>query len=201
MTVQPGQRRRPPGGTLTAAAIDGVAGFYDLTLGTKATGNTLAASSSGLTSATSAPFNVTDLPAVTTQPPATVTAGTPFALTVTAENANGSTDTAFNGSVTISDASQTLGGTTTVTAVGGVATFSGLTLDQADAGGEDLSIERRRPARRLHELFHGGPRRGDPTDCSGPRRTHPDRRARSHFKSSPRTPTEMSLPTSAAAWH
>jgi hypothetical protein len=128
------------GGTLTEPAFDGVAGFYNLTLGAKAAGYTLTASSNGLTSATSPSINATDLLAVTTQPPASVTAGAPFTVAVTAENPNGSTDTSFDGSVTIADGSQNLGGTTTVTAANGVATFTGLTLDTADTVGENLGL-------------------------------------------------------------
>ena len=53
-----------------------------------------------------------------------------------AENADGSTNTSFDGDVTVSlyDFGETagiLGGTVTVTAVNGVAAFSGLSVDQA----------------------------------------------------------------------
>ena len=75
---------------------------------------------------------------VTTQPPANVTAGTPFGLVVTAENEDGSVNTSFNGSLTVTlnnydydNPGGTLGGTLTVPAVNGIATFSGLTVDQA----------------------------------------------------------------------
>ncbi len=75
---------------------------------------------------------------VTTQPPASVTAGTPFGLTVDAENSSGNLITSFNGTVTVALASNpggaTLGGTFSVTASGGVATFSGLTLNKAASG-------------------------------------------------------------------
>ncbi len=72
---------------------------------------------------------------ITTQPPSTVTAGAPFGLVVKAEDGLGNVDASFNGTVTLSDfqPDHTLGGTAAVTAVGGVATFSGLTLDQADS--------------------------------------------------------------------
>ena len=67
---------------------------------------------------------------VTQQPPASVTAGTPFGLTVEAEDSSGNLDSSFNGTVTVALANNpggaTLGGTLTVTASGGVATFSGL---------------------------------------------------------------------------
>ena len=66
---------------------------------------------------------------VTAQPPASVTAGTGFGLTVTAEDNSGNVDTSFNGTVTVAMASNpggaTLGGTLTATAQNGVATFSG----------------------------------------------------------------------------
>ena len=52
-------------------------------------------------------------------------------MVVAAEDGDGNVDTSFSGNVTITDWWQTLGGTTTVTAVNGVATFSDLTLDQA----------------------------------------------------------------------
>jgi hypothetical protein len=75
---------------------------------------------------------------VTVQPPATVTAGSGFGLTVQAEDSSGNLITSFNGTVTVGLASNpggaTLGGTLTVTASGGVATFSGLTLTKAASG-------------------------------------------------------------------
>ncbi len=75
---------------------------------------------------------------VTAQPPASVTAGSDFGLTVTAENASGGVDTSFNGTVTVALSNNpgggTLGGTLTATAQDGVATFSDLTLDQAGSG-------------------------------------------------------------------
>jgi streptogramin lyase len=78
---------------------------------------------------------------VVTAAPTGVVAGQGFGLTVTAEYGSGIVDPLFNGSVTISLAnaptggSSTLGGThLTVTAVDGVATFSGLSLDKAVAG-------------------------------------------------------------------
>ena len=75
---------------------------------------------------------------VTAQPPASVTAGSGFGLTVQAEDSSGNLITSFNGTVTVALASNpggaTLGGTLTVTASGGVATFSGLTLTKAASG-------------------------------------------------------------------
>jgi hypothetical protein len=72
---------------------------------------------------------------VTAQPPASVTAGSGFGMTVQAEDSSGKLITSFNGTVTVALGSNpggsTLGGTLTMTASGGVATFSGLTLNKA----------------------------------------------------------------------
>jgi hypothetical protein len=75
---------------------------------------------------------------VTQPPPASVTAGSPFGLTVQAEDSSGHLVSSFSGTVTVGLASNpggtTLGGTLVVTALGGVATFSGLTLTQVASG-------------------------------------------------------------------
>jgi hypothetical protein len=75
---------------------------------------------------------------VTTQPPSSVTAGSGFGLTVTAEDSSGNPITSFNGTVTVgldnNPGGATLGGTLTATASSGVATFSGLTLNKAASG-------------------------------------------------------------------
>ena len=90
-------------------------------------------------SPTVVPTTTTQL-AVTTQPPATVAAGAGFGLTVNAETSSGAVDPTFNGTVTLSLANNAggsgtvLGGTLTATAVNGVATFSGLTLNKPGNG-------------------------------------------------------------------
>ncbi len=78
---------------------------------------------------------------VTTLPPSTVLPGGGFGFTVKAEDSSGNVDTGFNGTVTVSlvnnpgGSSSSLGGSNlTVTAVNGVATFSGLTLNVAASG-------------------------------------------------------------------
>jgi streptogramin lyase len=82
-------------------------------------------------------FNPLSVPphlAVTTAPPISVTAGTGFGLTVTAEYSASDLDTGFDGSVAVAVASgpsSSLGGTLTATAANGVATFSGLSLGTA----------------------------------------------------------------------
>ena len=75
--------------------------------------------------------------AVTEQPPEEVLPGDPFAVAISAIGSNGKVDTNFNGPVTITLAAipttgATLGGTATVTAKNGVATFDDLSV--ADLG-------------------------------------------------------------------
>ena len=88
---------------------------------------------------------------VTQQPPSSVTAGSPFGLTVQAEDSSGNLVTSFNGTVTVVLANNpggaTLGGTLTATASGGVATFSGLTLDQGRVRLHDRGHQQRLSAR------------------------------------------------------
>ncbi len=130
------------GGTLSVAISNGMATFSGLSLNRVASGYTLLATSSTLTSATSSEISVTPGAAsqllVTTQPPATVTAGANFGLTVTAEDAEGNVATGFSGSVTAALANNpggsTLGGTASVSAANGVAVFINLTLNKADTG-------------------------------------------------------------------
>ncbi len=75
---------------------------------------------------------------VTTAVPNSVTAGTPFSFAVSAEDANGNVNSTFNGNVTVAFSNNaggsTLGGSATVGAKNGVATFSGLTLNKVGAG-------------------------------------------------------------------
>jgi hypothetical protein len=74
----------------------------------------------------------------TQQPPATVTAGSSFSLTVAADDSSGNLVTSFNGTLIVALANNpggaTLGGPLSATASGGIATFSGLTLTKAAAG-------------------------------------------------------------------
>ena len=127
-------------GTLTVPAQDGVATFTGLALDKAATGYTLLATADGLTSAGTSAFDVipfTQL-VVTTQPPASVVAGSGFGLVVTAEDQYGDVIPTYTGSVTVALSNNpggaTLGGTLTATAQDGVATFSGLTLDEPGIG-------------------------------------------------------------------
>lgn len=74
----------------------------------------------------------------TTEPPASAVAGAPFSVAVTVKDVNGVTIANFTGSVSLSLSSgtsgATLGGTTTVNAVNGVATFTNLTVNKAGSG-------------------------------------------------------------------
>ena len=85
-------------------------------------------------------FEVQSEPAlvVTVQPPASVAAGSPFGLTVQAEDSSGNLNTSFDGFATSALATNPggaiLGGTLSVKATGGVATFSGLTLNEPGIG-------------------------------------------------------------------
>lgn len=131
-------------GTTTVAAVGGIATFGDLRLDKSGTGYTLTASAAGLTIATSVAFD--NLAAAGhqlvfgVQPLATVVAATGMApaLQVAVQDLFGNTAVAFNGAVTLAigtnPAGGTLAGSTTVTAVAGVATFPGLSIDRAGSG-------------------------------------------------------------------
>ncbi len=130
------------GGTLTATAQNGVASFSDLTLDKVGVGYTLFVSTSSVGGATTDAFDVTPAAAtqliLTSQPPSDVVAGSPFGLTVAAEDPYGNVDTNFVGSMTVglkaNPSGATLGGTLSATAQAGVATFSDLTIDQVGIG-------------------------------------------------------------------
>jgi Bacterial Ig-like domain (group 3) len=137
----------PSGGTLsgtaTVAATSGVATFSTLSINKAGTGYTLATTATGLTGTTSAAFNVTAGTAaqlVFTVQPSNTTSGaavTP-AVQVTAQDAQGNTATGFAGNVAVAIANNpsggSLSGTTSVAAVGGVATFSNLSIDKVGTG-------------------------------------------------------------------
>ena len=125
------------GGVLTVPASGGVATFGGLDVTESGSGYTIAATGAGLTAAASNEFTVTPAaPAklvVTTPTPSGVTAGGPFGVDISVEDGYGNLVTGFDGDVTLAlsggPSGANLGGTTTVTAADGVATFAGLTLD------------------------------------------------------------------------
>ena len=134
------------GGTTTLNASGGVAAFSGLTISSVANNDTLVATSDGLTSPASSSIDVTLIPPVgikvSTQPPASVQVAQTFGLTVAIIDQAGNPDPDFSGSVTVAisgpPGTNTLAGTTIVTASGGVANFSGLTL--ADLGTVTLQV-------------------------------------------------------------
>ena len=118
-----------PQGTMSVTAIAGVATFGDLKLD-KAEAVTINAISGALASAATNSFTVTASPAtqiVVTPPQGPVTEDEPFTVVVSAEDQFGNVDPTFSGTVTL-DSTDGLGGTTTLQARYGVATFSGLTV-------------------------------------------------------------------------
>jgi hypothetical protein len=132
------------GGTLSGSATGGLAFFPGLTINHPAAGYTIQATAAGLSSGVSAPFNVTNEQfSVTTQPPATVGIGASFGFVASVEDGTGNIDKSFSGSATLSILSSngavpTLSGTPTVAAVNGIATFSGLSVNQP--GSFELSV-------------------------------------------------------------
>jgi hypothetical protein len=130
------------GGTTTVSAVAGVATFASLTISSPGTGYTVSASSTGLTNATSASFNVTAGPAAklafTVEPTNTNSGATINQVQVTVQDAQGNTVTTSTASVTLAigtnPASGTLSGTLTVAAVNGVAAFNGLSINNPGSG-------------------------------------------------------------------
>ena len=130
-------------GTLTVAAIAGVATFSGLTIDRSGAGYALAATASGAAAGSSASFDVTAGPATrlafTAQPTSTFqgSAISP-AVEVSARDAYDNPVTGFTGDVTLAIGTNptggTLSGTTTVAAVAGVAAFPDLRIDSAGSG-------------------------------------------------------------------
>src|SRR6266699_2937127 len=127
------------GGTTTVAAVNGVATFGDLTVSQTGTGYWLTASATGLARAASSAFDVTAGAATqlvfSTEPRTTVADHqiSP-AVKVRALDALGNPVPSFTGSVSIAAGNNpgggTLGGTTTVVAVNGVASFADLSANK-----------------------------------------------------------------------
>jgi hypothetical protein len=136
----------PGGGTLsgtaTVNAVNGVATFSGLSINKPANGYTLAANSAGLTTGTSAAFNVVLVPTkvVFGAQPSSSPMGAAIAppVTVRVQDAFGVLDTSSNALITITIANNTggatLSGTTSAQAVSGVATFANLVLDKPGTG-------------------------------------------------------------------
>ncbi|HEY6225392.1 MAG TPA: hypothetical protein VIW26_16535, partial [Gemmatimonadales bacterium] len=130
-------------GTTTLAASQGIATFADLMIDKVGAGYTLGAGATGVTAATSVAFDIvasTAAKLVCTVQPTNTTAGSSItpAIQVTALDASNQTVTGFTGNVTIAIGNNpgggALAGPTTVSAVSGVATFSGVSIDKSGTG-------------------------------------------------------------------
>src|SRR5437870_7577692 len=117
--------------------------FTDLMINVPGTGYTLSASASGFTAVISSAFDITPGTAtqlVFTVQPSTTVAGAAIspAVQVSALDAASNVVPSFTGPVTVAlgnnPGGSTLGGTTTVAAVGGMASFGDLTLDKTSSG-------------------------------------------------------------------
>src|SRR5256885_236178 len=127
------------GGTTPVSAAGGVATVFDFSLNKTGPGYTLPASSTGFTPVTSTAFDI--IPGTATQlaftvQPSTTVAGAAIspAVQVTALDPAGNLVPSFTGSITVAlgnnPGGSTLGGTTTVAAVNGVARFAPTTPRQ-----------------------------------------------------------------------
>jgi hypothetical protein len=131
-------------GTRTVTTVNGFAFFGDLSVSKPDSGYTLTATSAGLTGATSSAFTVTSTPVVATtlvflvQPHSTQAGSLIAPVQVLATNNAGSPATTYTGSVTIVlgalPGGAILSGPVTVSAAGGVATFSGLSINKVGTG-------------------------------------------------------------------
>jgi alpha-tubulin suppressor-like RCC1 family protein len=130
-------------GTARVAAVNGVAVFPSLHIDKAGAGYTLKAAATGLTGATSDPFTIAPGPAsrlVFTVQPSDAMGGAAITppVQVAAQDAYGNLVTGFQDSVTVAlggnPAPGALSGTTVVSAVGGVATFSDLSIGPVHAG-------------------------------------------------------------------
>ncbi|HET9385213.1 MAG TPA: hypothetical protein VFO67_08705 [Gemmatimonadales bacterium] len=127
-------------GTTSVNAVGGIATFGSISIDKAAPGYTLVASAGGLSAATSAPFTVRPATAtqlVFTTPPSTAHAGAAIApaVRVAIRDAHDNTVDDAAAAVTVAlgvnSAGGTLTGTTTVNAVGGIATFNNISIDLA----------------------------------------------------------------------
>jgi hypothetical protein len=130
-------------GTFTAAAVNGIATFANLSIDRVGTGYTLTASSAAMTAARSSAFNIT--PAAATQlvftvQPTNALAGAALAPGVQVSVLDGSGNPVSGSSAPITLAlganpgAGTLAGSTTVAAASGVALFPDLTLNRVGTG-------------------------------------------------------------------
>lgn len=122
------------GGTLTRAAVAGLATFNNLTSTHSGEGFSLSANASSVRGDVSSTFNIPTHLVFTIQP-GFANVDEPIVCAVTAQDTAGNTDTNFTGKVTVSLFSNPTGailsGTLTTDAVAGVASFADLTVNIA----------------------------------------------------------------------
>jgi adhesin/invasin len=128
--------------SVVVTGVDGIATLGSWTLGTTAGANSISATAPGLTgspltfTATGTPGDATQL-VFTTQPTNTQVNATISTFVVEARDSNGNLATGFAGDVTVSVEAGGLGsltGTVTVTAVGGIITYSNVQADTVQTG-------------------------------------------------------------------
>jgi alpha-tubulin suppressor-like RCC1 family protein len=140
IAVNPGQDSLV--GTKTVSAVNGVATFADVSIRKLGNGYVLIATSGNLVPAASNVFDVTFGPAntllFTSQPLTTIAGAALKPVTVIVLDIAGNTVTSATNSITVSIGTNpgggTLTGTTTVTPVNGIATFSNLSINNAGVG-------------------------------------------------------------------
>jgi hypothetical protein len=123
-------------------AVAGVATFDNLSVDRTALNYRLLASASGAAGAETGIFQITAAPAARldflAQPVTTTAGATMTQFTVRALDDFGNVDPTFNGPVTVAisvnPGNGTLSGTATVNAIGGTATFTGLSIDKSGTG-------------------------------------------------------------------
>lgn len=131
------------GGLTTVSAVAGIATFANLSIPQAGAGYTLVSTSAGLTSATSANFNIAPGSATRlafTVAPSTTAANAAMspAVQVTVQDALGNRIPAATNAITVAigtnPSAGVLAGTKVVNAVSGVASFSGLSINQGGTG-------------------------------------------------------------------
>jgi len=125
-------------GTLTVAAVAGVATFSNVQINRSGIGFALRATATGAKPATSNTFDIQTVLAFTSLP-TSVNVDETFTVVVESVDSIGNTDTNYNGDITLilipTDEAAVLSGTLTRTAVAGVATFTGLSISVAETYG------------------------------------------------------------------
>lgn len=119
-------------GTLTVAAVAGVATFSNLSLNHSGKDFTIKATGSNLRVATSSPFSIPTHLSFTQQPSGAQAGVILDPVEVTAKDVDNNTDTFYTGDITVSiySGTGTLSGALTQTAIAGVASFTNLAIAQ-----------------------------------------------------------------------